>query len=210
MFSPTSRASCRACRMKKCLESGMLKGETLPKIKKLFYKNYIVSGGDKTHSDDQSVTVSVEVPAVGPSSPKRLKTETTGTIDTLEKVKSPVEDKVKLKLASLPTIQPKPTSDHVGKLESVIHIPGETTDDISIPDSPLKSRSLSGELREHKRKKQKAFKELLRAKQERSENLLALPGNQFLAHLNEVQKVLLLSPWFQCPLRRRHQRRRLD
>ena len=86
--------------------------------------------------------------------------------------KSPSDKIIRTPIRTPSLVDKKPESTLLTEVKSELNQEKDT----EVSEVPVKTRTVSGEIREHKRKKQKAFKELLKAKQERSENLLALPG----------------------------------
>ena len=148
-------------------------------MKQLFYKKSYILSPDSSKKSDVSTSKTTTPPHTRAPS---LSPPHTNDVENAEaSVKSPVptyvfkspSDKIiRTPIRTPSLVDKKPQSTLLTEVKSEINqekVTGET-------EVPVKTRTVSGEIREHKRKKQKAFKELLKAKQERSENLLALPG----------------------------------
>ena len=147
-------------------------------MKQLFYKKSYILSPDSSKKSDVSTSKATPPHTRAPS----LSPPHTNDVENAEaSVKSPVptyvfkspSDKIVRTPVRTPSlVDKKPESTLLTEVKSELN-QEKTTEEREVP---VKTRTVSGEIREHKRKKQKAFKELLKAKQERSENLLALPG----------------------------------
>ena len=147
-------------------------------MKRLFYKKSYILSPDSSKKSDVSTSKATpphtRAPSLSPphaNDVENAKALVKSPVPTYV-FKSPSDKIVRTPVRTPSLVDKKPESTLLTEVKSELNQEKATEE----TEVPVKTRTVSGEIREHKRKKQKAFKELLKAKQERSENLLALPG----------------------------------